>query len=188
MSDMKKSKVLLAARGLFLRYGYKRVSMNDIAEAAGVSRPALYLLFKNKDEIFIGVFGQWVDETLAGIEQAITGAATAQAKLALAFELWAVRPFEMMQTSPEVRELVECSFDFAEGALREGYARFEAVLAQILASGALGLLAPHRTAHVLASAVRGLKQTANTPEELRLLVAELLVLSLGADSGLVSPL
>ena len=56
MSESKKSKILTAARAVFLRYGYKRISMNDIAEAAGVSRPALYLLFKNKEEIFIGVF------------------------------------------------------------------------------------------------------------------------------------
>ena len=45
MSEAKKSKILTAARSVFLRYGYRRVNMNDIAEAAGLSRPALYILF-----------------------------------------------------------------------------------------------------------------------------------------------
>jgi AcrR family transcriptional regulator len=45
MSDDKRTRILAAARSVFLRYGFKRVNMNDIADAAGVSRPALYLLF-----------------------------------------------------------------------------------------------------------------------------------------------
>jgi hypothetical protein len=40
-------------------------------------------------------------------------------------------------------------------------------------------IAPERTAHVLASAARGFKQTADTPDELRALIKELLALSLG---------
>src|ERR1700690_1630229 len=96
MSETKKSKILTAARSVFLRYGYKRVSMNDIAEAAGVSRPALYVLFKNKEEIFVGVFLQWVDEAVGAIQKEISTVATPEEKIERAFEIWAVRPFEMM--------------------------------------------------------------------------------------------
>jgi len=49
MDIAKREKVLEAALGVFLRYGYKRVTMNDIAEAARISRPALYLVFDSKD-------------------------------------------------------------------------------------------------------------------------------------------
>ena len=68
MVGQKRDKVLTAARNTFLRYGFKRVTMNDIAEAAGISRPALYLVFDNKEEIFKGVYEHWVKETLAEIE------------------------------------------------------------------------------------------------------------------------
>ncbi len=37
---------------VFLAYGYQRVTMDDIARAAEVSRPALYLLFRNKADIY----------------------------------------------------------------------------------------------------------------------------------------
>ncbi len=186
MSKDKKNKILTAARAVFLRYGYRRVSMNDIAEAAGVSRPALYLLFKNKEEIFVGVFMQWVDETVADIEKEMAEIATPEKKIEYAFEIWSVRPFEMMITSPEVRELVECSFDFAQASLRQGYKKFEATIAPLLASlmerhPAKAHLAPEQIAHILASAVRGFKQTATTPAELRQLIGELLTLSFSPE-------
>ena len=182
MRDVKRNKVLTAARIAFLRYGYRRVNMNEIAEVAGVSRPALYLLFKNKEEIFVGVFLQWVDETVADIEREMAVAATPEKKIEQAFEIWSVRPFEIMMTSPEARELVECSFAFAQVSLKQGYKKFEATIAPALAS----LLETHPIkahlpaediAHLLASAVRGFKQTATTPDELRQLIKELLMLS-----------
>ena len=182
VSEAKKTRILTAARSVFLRYGYRRVNMHDIAEAAGVSRPALYVIFKNKEEIFVGVFLRWVEETLAEIEGKIALAATPEEKIARAFEIWAVRPFELMMTSPEARELVECSFGFVQASLRQGYERFEATIVPMLASlveehPVEGHLTPERTAHVLASATRGFKQTATTPAELRQLIEELLLLS-----------
>ena len=54
MASDKKSRILAAARDVFIRYGYKRVTMGDIAKAAGMSRPALYLVFQCKPEIFKG--------------------------------------------------------------------------------------------------------------------------------------
>jgi AcrR family transcriptional regulator len=183
MSEVKKNKILTAARSVFLRYGFRRVTMNDIAEAAGVSRPALYLLFKSKEEIFIGVYMQFVDETLAEIDRAIAAATTSQKKLERAFEIWAVRPFEVMMNSPEAKELMECSLGFAQDALSQGYLKFELMIVPVLAtltksSSANAAIAPERIAHVLASAVRGFKQTAATPTELRRLIKELLTLSL----------
>jgi AcrR family transcriptional regulator len=182
MGESKETKVLAAARDVFLRYGYKRVSMKDIGEAAGVSRPALYLLFKNKEEIFIGVSRQWIDETVTEIERGLALLATPSEKLEYAFEVWTVRPFEMALKSPEAKELIECSFDFAQDSLRQGYEKFEAVLVPVLASLAgppAKQMRPKAVAHVLASAVRGFKQTASTKAELRLLIKQLVALSLG---------
>jgi len=183
MSEVKKNKILTAARSVFLRYGFRRVTMNDIAEAAGVSRPALYLLFKSKEEIFIGVYMQFVDETLAEIEKAMATATSSQKKMERAFEIWAVRPFEVMMNSPEAKELMECSLGFAQDPLTQGCLKFELMIVPVLATltkrrSAKASLAPERIAHVLASAVRGFKQTATTPKELRRLINELLTLSL----------
>ena len=68
----------MAARSVFLRFGYRRVSMNDLAEAAGISRAALYLAFKNKEDVFLAAYLQWVDETIADIEREMATCVTAQ--------------------------------------------------------------------------------------------------------------
>ena len=186
MSDVKKSKILTAGRAVFLRYGYRRVSMSDIAEAAGVSRPALYILFRNKEEIFTSVFLQWVDETMLAISRETRKLKAPERKLMCAFELWTVRPFEMMKSSPEATELIECSFEFAQDSLREGYKMFETAITPVVAllaeqHSARLQMAPEQIAQVLASAARGFKQTATKTAELRLLIERLLVLSFDLD-------
>lgn len=50
-----RSALLDAAKGLFARHGYKKVSMSDIAMAAGVTRPTVYAYFPNKDEVLNAV-------------------------------------------------------------------------------------------------------------------------------------
>jgi AcrR family transcriptional regulator len=51
-SDLRSNIVLNAALSVFSRYGFKRVSMDDIATEAGISRPSLYLSYPNKAAIF----------------------------------------------------------------------------------------------------------------------------------------
>jgi AcrR family transcriptional regulator len=184
MIDDKKSRILAAARSVFLSYGYKRVNMNDIAEAAGMSRPALYVLFKNKEEIFIAAFLRWVDETIAQVEAAMAQTASPKEKLARAFEIWAVGPFELTTASPAAQELVDCNFMFAQAARKQGDATFEGTIAPVVANlsetiPAASRIAPGRIAHVLVGAVRGFKQASATPDDMRRLIDELLQLSFG---------
>src|SRR6195256_2834558 len=44
--------ILMVATAIFLRYGFKKTSMDDVAQAAGVSRQGLYLYFDTKDGLF----------------------------------------------------------------------------------------------------------------------------------------
>jgi len=48
----KRGIILAAAFDVFINYGFRKTSMDDIARAAGMSRPALYQVFRNKTEIF----------------------------------------------------------------------------------------------------------------------------------------
>ncbi|MBR9922470.1 MAG: TetR/AcrR family transcriptional regulator [Bacteroidetes bacterium] len=62
-----KTKILEAARELFMRYGVRSVTMDDIARELGVSKKTLYQVVSNKAELIDGV----VDQFLAGEELAI---------------------------------------------------------------------------------------------------------------------
>jgi len=47
---MKEKQILNAARKLFAKFGYKRVSMDEIAKESGVTKKTVYSYFKNKEE------------------------------------------------------------------------------------------------------------------------------------------
>lgn len=49
----KRRRVLEAATALFIKHGYKRTSVDDVARAAGVSKGAVYLYFKGKADLLI---------------------------------------------------------------------------------------------------------------------------------------
>ena len=51
-ADPKRARILEGAMNVFCAYGYSRTTMDDIARAAEMSRPALYLLFRNKTDIY----------------------------------------------------------------------------------------------------------------------------------------
>ncbi|MDX2233048.1 MAG: helix-turn-helix domain-containing protein [Hyphomonadaceae bacterium] len=63
--DPKRARLLDAAMGVFARYGFRRASMADIAAAAGVSRPALYLSFRSKQDVLRALAMRLRDEAMA---------------------------------------------------------------------------------------------------------------------------
>ena len=53
--EEKKHQILQAATEVFGTYGYKKTSMQDIADALDISRPALYQYYKNKEAVFLAL-------------------------------------------------------------------------------------------------------------------------------------
>ena len=53
----RRQQLLDTALATFARLGYHEASMNDIAEAAGVTKPVLYQHFGSKRELFLAVLG-----------------------------------------------------------------------------------------------------------------------------------
>jgi len=184
MRDAKKAKVLEAARSVFFRYGYRRTTMGDLATAAGISRPALYLLYCNKEQVFEGVLRDFLARTLAELREGLEAASTVEEKLRLAFDLWAVRPFGLLMATPDARELTDCGFEFAREAIDQGTAAFEAELAAILAplhaQAPDQALTPDQIARILTRAVHGFKESARDPESLRVMIDGLLKMVLGS--------
>lgn len=48
----KKEQIINSARELFKKFGYKKVSMDEIANTSGVTKKTVYSYFKDKDELF----------------------------------------------------------------------------------------------------------------------------------------
>ncbi len=48
---MKREQIIEAARELFHQFGFKKVSMDEIATKAGVTKKTIYMYFKSKEEL-----------------------------------------------------------------------------------------------------------------------------------------
>ncbi|MCY4336085.1 MAG: helix-turn-helix domain containing protein [Litoreibacter sp.] len=55
MRATKEDQILLAAKSLFVRFGFEKMTMNDIAREAGVARQTVYNRFDSKDAIFMAL-------------------------------------------------------------------------------------------------------------------------------------
>lgn len=65
----KKSIVIDTARKLFSEYGYKRVSMDEIARESNVTKKTIYTYFKDKESMF----KYFIDEELKNMKQIVDG-------------------------------------------------------------------------------------------------------------------
>jgi AcrR family transcriptional regulator len=81
-NEARKQQILDAAKDLIIRHGYDKTTISDIADEVGLGRGLIYLLYKNKDEIFEALllrefmkYGQtWLEHIEADQESSIISA------------------------------------------------------------------------------------------------------------------
>jgi AcrR family transcriptional regulator len=165
MSDRadRHGQILAAALGVFGRYGYRRTSMELIAEAAGLSRPALYQYFAGKEEIFRAMGEQAVARLIAQAEAAGRCEGTLGDRLygALAVKLdFVAGSVEATFRSQLLAEATAVAPELTRSLKEQHVAVLEAVL--MSARQELGLLdvalSAHDTAVLLQAALTGIAQ------------------------------
>lgn len=69
----REQRILDAAADLFIHYGYDKTTVDDIARQAGISKGAIYLHFKSKDDLFESLLARemsrYAEEWFALIER-----------------------------------------------------------------------------------------------------------------------
>jgi AcrR family transcriptional regulator len=70
-NDGRRESLLQTAIGVFLRYGYKKTSMDDLARAADLSRQGLYLHFATKEALFKEAVIDLTKRSLAAMRTAL---------------------------------------------------------------------------------------------------------------------
>lgn len=73
-ADARREQILDVAVDVFGRSGYHGASMNDIAEAAGVTKPVLYQHFDSKSDLYRALLGAVGDRMLDAIAKAAADA------------------------------------------------------------------------------------------------------------------
>jgi AcrR family transcriptional regulator len=185
----KTQRVLEAARTVFIRYGFRRVTMQDIADEAGISRPALYLVFPNKEEVFFAAIRDLSAEMLRTIREGLPAHMSLESRLQFAFETWTIQSYAMMQSSPDARDLIECVEQFARETIQEIEAQFQALLAEIFApfavlpvrsSGGEADLDAVDVARLLSASAHGSKEAATSVDDLRAMIYGMITLTIAA--------
>ena len=78
-----KEKITEGAESLFIRYGIRSISMDDVARELSISKKTIYQHFKNKDELVSEATRYHLDLERAQIDATIVGAKDAMEELFL---------------------------------------------------------------------------------------------------------
>lgn len=120
LGEATRDRILRLADALFARRGYAAVSMRDVALAAGVTKPALYYHFRDKDALFTECLlihqlrlGERLRDALAG-SQTLADRATAAAAALItgaAHKPARTRSDVVEHLSEADRQRIDASFD-----------------------------------------------------------------------------
>lgn len=169
MTELGKEKyiaILHAAQSVFLRHGYRKTTMGDLAKEAQMSRPALYLYFKNKDEICRAVAKAMGDSYFQKLDQALPNFEGSLAeRLKFIMEVVFTEPYVLFHTSPHANELMSTGYDICDDEVEEVHRRLHIYLVPHLEECCKEDAA--FLAHVVVNAARGIKKHCTSEEDLR---------------------
>lgn len=164
--------ILEAAIAVFVRFGYRKTSMDEVAKAAKLSRQGLYLHFTAKEELFRAALQHALESSLlAALRVLGDSSLSLEARLVGAFDEWHGRYVDARQG--DAADLAEASGAVLGSMLSEHEERFLESLGKALRAAGLpaaykraGLSARQLAATLYATA-RGLKHTSPTRQAFR---------------------
>jgi len=162
--------ILRSAFEAFTRYGFRRTSMEDIAKGAKISRPALYLHFRNKEAIFRAMAEAYFARATRALERALLDKGSAVEVLHRAFVAKDGGILHAIVASPHSAELLDAHASISADIVEDGERRMASLFANWIARGVSeGRLnttgisgTPAEIAGTLMSALKGLKSVPTT--------------------------
>jgi len=163
--------LLEAALGVFLKFGFRKTSMDEVARAAHVSRQALYLHFSGKEALFRAVVQHALATALgAAAERLGDPRVPVRERLVGALDEWVGRYVGAFGVGG-VSDLAEATNTLVLPLIGEQNERFLELLAKFMRTS--GLLAAYRPAGLTArqlaetlnATARGLKYECTTRQQ-----------------------
>lgn len=136
----KRDAVLRTAARLFLARGPHRVTMNEVADALNITKPALYNYFKSKDEIIIECFRMGNEMTVRILDALASADLTGREKLTRFMRDYAkvgTIDFGACMIRFDERELPPAGRDEVQGYKRSIDKRVRSIIADAVADGSL---------------------------------------------------
>lgn len=130
--DPRQKAILAAAFEVFRLYGFRRTAMEDIAQAAGMSRAALYLHYRNKEDIFQSLVQAYFDATCTEVARILGQGLPPEQALTAAFAAHGGPIIEALLNSPHGAEFIDAKTLVSAETIRAGEGRLTAVYADWL--------------------------------------------------------
>src|ERR1700720_4767842 len=130
----KPNAIVLAALELFTRYGYRKTSIDDIAQAAQVAKRTVYLHFENKAAVFLAILKYLGDQVRQRCLAAECMGGTAVDRLTGLLDAYFGMAFELFSKSAHMPELEETFSKLARARIGNLNTEYEARLARFLRS------------------------------------------------------
>jgi AcrR family transcriptional regulator len=166
--DPKRALIMASATAVALRYGYQRMTMDDIAKEAGISRPALYLMFRNKTEIYRALAERVMGEALRRAEAALSTEGGIEERVFAAIKTGILDPTDFLMATAHGAELIDMKHNMAAEVIQAWRARKAAMIAEALegaGSAKVKGMSGAALADILLDGIEGLKLRAKTSAE-----------------------
>lgn len=131
--DARRAAIRDAAVEQFFARGYAATSMANIAQAAGVSRPAVYQYFSDKEDVFASAFSAIFEQRSEAALAAYDAAADAGSALDAMLQRHDGDLWEMAEASPHYDEIAAAKTETVAAAISAELDRFWAEVADRLA-------------------------------------------------------
>ena len=128
----RRTRILDGARAAFLRFGYERASIADIASGAGVSRTAVYHYFPGKEDVLRAVVDELHASNLAAAAAALERSETLDVALMSVMQAKFGRALAVVTASPHGEELLDAGNRLTGPATRAADESFQALVIQAL--------------------------------------------------------
>lgn len=182
MKNPQPNSILREAQRLILRHGYEKVTMTDIADACGISRPTLYKSYPNKQSVIEGLIDEALEVSTAQTMDLIEKKGSLKNKLETFFDIWTVQPAASVIDLETGRDILMNVAKDAPEAVDRHYKVFESTLAAVLKSEIKKKkdLSADDLAHLLTLASRGLKASTGGIKDLKRMISGLITLTVAA--------
>lgn len=161
-------RILRAAVPVFAEYGYRRTSMAKVADAAGISRPALYQYFTDRSDLFTASFSLLLEEHTDAALGALSTAVPLVDQLNGFLQRLYGDPYEAMAALQHGEEFIEAHHQFLTEAAKNAKKRAHEGLRRHLQTNTN---ADRRTRtgmlELLTLSIAGLKQDQPSPSAFR---------------------
>ena len=121
-----------AATELFMRYGFSKTTIGDIASQAGVARQTVYNAFPGKDEILRAAIQLTAEENLRVVRAAWETPNSFEEKLVIFLELVPINWYEMISKAPDWAELLDGVHAAAAQVLNDAEQFWKSALKEML--------------------------------------------------------